>query len=186
MACNKRGRAPQLSAVLAVVLAGCSGGGAPAAANTAAPPSVAAPASTPSAAPTASPTASPTPEPTIDLKASGTAYLAMSAKLKKTIDAVFKELGARSHKEAAYIKLNQQAADAYRTAITDLNAIPVPDDVKDDVATLAGVFDKLAKEFEHTVSDPSYDNVDATDALMPAILAPSKAIRAALGLPPPG
>jgi len=186
MAWIGRGRAPQLSMVLAVIFAGCGSSGAPAAAGTVAPASAVAPAASPTGAPSASPTASPTPEPTIDLKASGTAYLAMSAKLKKTIDAVFKELGARSHKEAEYIKLNQQAADAYRTAIADLNAIAVPADVKDDVATLAGVFDKLAKEFEHTVADPSYDNVDATDALMPEIAAPSKAIRAALGLPPPG
>jgi hypothetical protein len=186
MASSQHGRGPLSSLLAAVIVAGCASGGAPAGAGTVAPPSAAAPAPTPTAAPTASPSPSPTPEPTIDLKASGIAYLAMSAKLKKTIDAVFKELGARSHKESEYIKLNQQAADAYRTAIADLNAIPVPDDVKDEVATLAGVFDKLAKEFEHTVSDPSYDNVDATDALMPEIVAPSTAIRAALGLPPPG
>jgi hypothetical protein len=181
-----RGRV-QLSGVLVtVILAGCGGSGAPAAAATVAPPSVPAATSPPTVAPTTPPTPSPTPAPTIDLKASGTAYLAMSAKLKKTIDAVFKELGARSHKESEYIKLNQQAADAYRTAIKDLNAIPMPPDIMDEVATLAKVFDKLAKEFEHTVADPSYDNVDATDALMPQIVAPSTAIRAALGLPPPG
>lgn len=180
-----RGRA--LSSVLVtIILAGCGGSGAPAAAATVAPPSVAAPTLTPTAAATPAPTPGPTPAPTIDLKASGTAYLAMAAKLKKTLDAVFKELGARSHKESEYIKLNQQAADAYRTAIKDLNAIAVPPDVTDEVATIAGVFDKLAKEFEHTVADPSYDNVDATDALMPEIVAPSTAIRKALGLPPPG
>ena len=182
----RRGRWPFSGVLLAVSIVGCSGSAAPPAAGSVAQPSTAATTVTPSASPSPTPAPTPTPEPTVDLKASGTAYLAMAANLKKTIDAVFKELGARSHKESEYIKLNQQAADAYRTAIKDLNAIPVPADVKDDVATLAGVLDKLAKEFEHTVADPSYDNVDATDALMQGIVEPSKAIRQALGLPPPG
>jgi hypothetical protein len=181
---SRNDRGPLAGVLIAIAIAACGGNAAPAAGSIA-PPSVEATISTPTTAPTPTPTPSPTPAPTIDVKASGTAYLAMAAKLKKTLDAVFKELGARSHKESEYIKLNQQAADAYRAAITELNAIPVPDDVKDDVATLTGVLDKLAKEFEHTVADPSYDNVDATDALMPEIVAPSAAIRKALGLPPP-
>ena len=167
--------------ILAVTLAGCGAGGAPVASAP-----IVTPAATASATATSTLAPTPTPAPTVDLKAAGTAYLAMSAKLSNTLTPIFDELAARAHNEVDYIELNQGAATAYRTAIMDLAAIEVPAEVQGAVSALSDVLDKLAKEFEHTVADTTYDNVAAYDALNPKVGEFGAAIRKALGLPPPG
>lgn len=174
------------TAVLAAVLAGCAGGAVPPASAAGAPsasPSASV-APSPSPTPTPTPPPTPTPAPTVDVKAAGVAYLAMAAKLVKTATPLFDELAARSHTEAEYVKLNQGLATAYRTALKDLEAIAVPADAVDDIAGLSDTLDKIAKEFEHTVADPSYDNVAAFDALNVKVGEAGAAIRKALGLPP--
>jgi hypothetical protein len=187
MAMIRLARATLTGALLMVALTGCGGASAPIATGSAAASiAIASPVGAASAAPTSTPAPTATPQPTVDVGASGVAYLAMSANLAKALTPIFDELAARSHKEAAYIKLNQEAADAYRTAIEELAAIEVPAGLEGDVAALSGVLDKLAKEFEHTVADPSYDNVKAVDALNIKLTEAAAAIRKALALPPPG
>lgn len=175
--------APDLIAIpiLAVMLAGCGGGGT---AVASAP--IATPEPTASVTATSTPAPTPTPAPTVDLKASGTAYLAMSSKLANTLAPIFDELAARSHNDAEYVELMRAAATGYRTAIADLAAIEVPGLVQGDVSALSDVLDKLAKEFEQTVADSSYDFGPGYEALNPKVGEFGAAIRKALGLPPPG
>ncbi len=174
-----------VSAILAATLTGC-GGVVPTVSATVVSTAAAGAAATPS--PAATPTSAPTLilAPTVDLKASGDAYLAMSTKLATTLTPIFDELAFRSHNDAEYVKLNQDAATAYRTAIQELAAIEAPAEVQGDVSALSDVLDKLAKEFEHTVADTSYDNAPASEALNSKIRKSAAAIRKALGLPPPG
>jgi biopolymer transport protein ExbD len=174
--------------ILAPALTGC-GSAAPIASASVAPIAAATAGASAQAAspiPTPTPAPTPSPSPSIDVKAAGVAYLAMASKLATTLTPIFDELAARSHNEAEYVKLNQDAATAYRTAIKDLAAIEVPAELESDVAALSAVLDKLAKEFEHTVADTSYDNVAAYEALNPKVGEAGAAIRKALGLPPSG
>jgi hypothetical protein len=174
--------------LVALIAVACGSAASPAPSVTPSPTASPSPTAAATASPSPSPTAAstPTPEPTVDVAAAGDAYLAMASRLSTSITAAFDELAAREHPEAEYIQLNQDAADAYRTAIADLAAIEFPAEVTDEVDELVGVLDALAKEFEHTVADPSYDNVDAVDALQLEILPPSQVIREALGLPAAG
>lgn len=169
-----------------IVVAACAGGAAATAEPIAEATTAVTAASTPSAAsvPTATPKPTPTPEPTPDLAAIAAAYLALSDRFNAAATPVFDEFAAREHSEEEYIALHQQVVDAYAQAITDLDAIDFPPDLRDEVVGIRAAWVEVRHAFEAVTKDTTFDASPIFDEKVSEYGKLANAVREYLGLPP--
>jgi hypothetical protein len=175
----RRGRGGGAALAILIVVAGCGG------AASAAPTSEPTPAPTPTATPAPTPTPEPTPEPTIDIAGLGDLYLGIAADMQATLPSLYDEVERTDLDEAELSLAYRALADAYRSFADAQADLEYPPEVQADADELIDVLNQIADEFELSADDPTYDNFDAVNALLPEVPAIGARIRLALGLPPP-